>query len=79
MRKIAFPRVATRTVAFRMKLSASTPQGEVPMTVDLVALMHSRAHASIVVGSALVPPERAEELRIAGIVAKRMKAAMRGA
>ena len=55
LRKIAFPRVASRTVAFRMKLSASTLQGDVPMTVDLVALMHSRAHASIVVGSALVP------------------------
>ena len=79
LRKIAFPRVASRTVAFRLKLSASTPQGEVPMTVDLVALMHSRAHASIVVGSALVPPERAEELRIARIVALRMRAAMRGA
>jgi hypothetical protein len=40
--------------------------------------MHSRAHASVVVGSALVAPTRAEELRLGRVVAKRMATAMRG-
>jgi hypothetical protein len=79
LRKIAFPRVAGRTTVYRATLSATTAQGDVPLYLDLVALMHSRAHASVVVGSALVAPPRSEEVRLARLVAKRMTAAMRGA
>jgi len=79
LRKVAFPRVAGRTVVFRATLSTTTAQGDIPVYVDVIALMHSRAHASVLVGSALVVPPRAEELRLARLVAKRMTAAMRGA
>jgi hypothetical protein len=79
LRTISFPRVSDRTSAFRVRLTATTPQGEVPAYVDLVALMRSRAHATVVVGSALTPPPRSEELRLARIVAKRMASAMRRA
>ncbi len=76
-RKIAFTRVSERTVAYRVELSATTPQGTLPVFVDLVALMRSRAGASVIFGSAFVPPQRAEELRLARIVAGRMAVAMR--
>ena len=79
LRKLAFPRVAERTYALRATLSATTPQGNVPLYVDLLALMHSRAHATVVVGSALTPAPRSEELYLARTVAKRMRTAMRGA
>ena len=78
LRKIAFPRVSERSVAYRVTLSATTAQGKVPVYVDLVAMMHSRAQATVVVGSALVPPPKAEELRLARVVAGRMATAMRG-
>jgi hypothetical protein len=79
LRKIAFPRVTTRTTAYRASVTVTTAQGDVPLYVDLVALMHSRAHVSVVVGSALVVPPKSEEVRLARLVAKRMAAAMRGA
>ena len=76
--KVAFPRVSERSVAYRVTLSATTAQGKVPVYVDLVAMMRSRAHATVIVGSALVPPPKAEELRLARLVAGRMTTAMRG-
>ena len=79
LRKAAFPRVSDRTVAYRVELSATTEQGPVPLYVDLVALMHSRAQATVLVGTALVAPTRADELRYARLVAGRMARAMRGA
>ncbi len=78
LRKISFPRVSSRSVAYRVELSATTAQGTVPAYVDLVALLRSRAQATVIVGSAIVPPQRAEELRLARIVAGRMATAMRG-
>jgi hypothetical protein len=76
--RISFPRVAQQTTAFRATLSGTTPQGELRVYVDVVALMHARAQASVVVGSALVVPTRAQEVRLARTVAKRMATAMRG-
>jgi hypothetical protein len=78
LRKISFPRLSQQTVVFRAKLVAATAQGDLPVYIDLVALMHSRAHATMVIGSALVAPTRAEEVRLARVVAKRMATAMRG-
>lgn len=79
LRKIAFPRMSERTVAYRVKLSATTEQGSLPLYVDVIALMRSRAQATVIVGSALVVPARADELRYARLVAARMARAMRGA
>ncbi len=79
LRKIAFPRVSDRSVAYRVRLSAPSAQGPVPVYLDLVALMHSRAQATVIVGSALVVPKRGDELRYARLVAARMTRAMRGA
>jgi hypothetical protein len=78
LRPIAFPRFADRSVAYRVKLSGSTSQGTLQLFVDVVALMHGRAHASVVLGVPFAPPQRADELRLARIVADRMATAMRG-
>jgi hypothetical protein len=78
LRRVAFPRVSQRTAAYRARLSASTAQGTIELFVDLVALMHGRAHATVIVGTPLVPPQRADELRFARVVAGRMATAMRG-
>ena len=78
LRKVSFPRLAERSVAYRVTLSAMTAQGKVPVYVDLVAMLRSRAQATVIVGSALVPPQKVEELRLARIVAGRMATALRG-
>jgi hypothetical protein len=79
LRRIAFPRVAQRSVAYRARFVARTPQGEIPLTMDVVGLMHSRAQATVVAGSLLVTPDRTATSRLARLVAKRMATAMRGA
>ena len=78
LRRVTFPRVAQRTAAYRIRLSARTPQGTVELFVDLIALMHDRAHATVIVGTPLAPPQRADELRFARLVAGRMATAMGG-
>ena len=78
LRRVAFPRLSQRTVAYRVRLEATTPQGAVVLFIDLVALKHGRAHATVIVGTALVPPRRADELQLARLVAGRMATAMRG-
>ncbi len=78
LRKIAFPRVSQRTAAYRVALLASVQGQEVPVYVDLVILMHSRAQAALYFGSGLATTARAEELRLARVVAGHMAKAMRG-
>ena len=79
LRSIPFPRLSDRTVAYRATMTGTTPQGQVTAYVDVIALMRSRAHTTITVGSALTTPPRSEELHLARTVAKRMASAMRGA
>jgi hypothetical protein len=79
LREVRFPRVATRTVAYRVTFTSTTPQGAVPVHMELVALMQSRAHVTLAMSSALVPPPRAVTLRLARTTATRMAKAMRGA
>ena len=79
LRKTAFPRVGERTIAFRIEIAAQSAQGTVPIFIDLVAQLHSRAQATVIVGAGVVAPPRAEEVRLARLVADRMARAMRGA
>jgi hypothetical protein len=74
-RTLAFPKLAQRTVALRM---LATAQG-VTVVVDLVALQQGRAHSTLVFVSALAPVPKAEQHRLARVVAGRMVKAMRGA
>jgi hypothetical protein len=76
-RQIAFPTVAERTIAYRLVLSGTAQGQTVQLIVDLVALMQSRAHVALFFGSVFATPPRAEELRLARVLAKRATAAMR--
>ena len=78
LRKVAFPRVAQRTVAYRVVLSAKQGQLTFRFYLDLVVLMHSRAHAQVIAGSAFRPFPEAEAVRLARIVGGRMARALRG-
>jgi len=77
-RKRAFPRVGQGTVAFRAVLSGESQGLTVLFTLDVVGLLYSRAQVALVFGS-LSPPTKAEEVRLARLVAGRMAKAMRGA
>lgn len=74
LRRLSFPRVAPLTVAYRL---TGRTQG-VGFYLDFAVLQRSRAQAAIVFGSAVAPVRKAEEVRLARIVAKRMATAMRG-
>ena len=74
-RRMAFPRVGERRVAFR---GTAVGQG-VPFTVDVVFLMQSRAWAALVTSGVSSAPPRAEVERLARLLGGRMKTAMRGA
>jgi hypothetical protein len=74
-RKLPFPKVAQRSVLYRV---VAEQQGGVRIYLDLVALQHSRAQVAIVYGSGLSPPPAAEERRLARVTAARMAKAMSG-
>jgi hypothetical protein len=73
-KKIAFPKLAQRSVAYR----AIADQQGVRVYLDLVALQEGRAQVAIVYGAGLSAPPKAEELRLARTVARRMAKAMSG-
>lgn len=72
-RRIAFPALAQRSVAFR---AVALQQG-IPVVFDIIAMQHGRAFAGVSFGSLLVPPARAQEVAAARVVASRMAEAMR--
>jgi hypothetical protein len=79
LRRVPFPAVAQRSAAYRLTL-AGTSQGQTfNAFVDFVVLGQDRALAALVMGSALVPPDRQAEIRLARTIAGRMAKAMRGA
>jgi hypothetical protein len=78
-RKTSFPRVAPKTVAFRVALEGQAQGLTVRAYIDLVALQQARAQASLAFASAIDPLEQPEQVRIARIVASRMAKTMRGA
>jgi hypothetical protein len=79
VRKLAFPAVAPKTAAYRIELTGQSQGVSVTVVLDAVLLLRSRAEVTLVVGSGLVPPARAVEVRLARTLASRMKTAMRGA
>jgi hypothetical protein len=72
--RMAFPKLAQRSVAYRL---VATTQG-VKVYLDAVMFKHGRAQAGLVLGSALQPVPKGDEVRLARVVAARMAAAMRG-
>lgn len=74
LKELSFPRVAPRTVVYRLVFAI---QAQARLTIDLVALSRTRAQAYFLIGSVPGVPSKAEELRLARIVAGRMAVAMR--
>jgi hypothetical protein len=72
--RVAFPRLAQRSVAYRLVLDA---QG-VRLVVDVVVMHQTRAQAAVLIGAALSPVPKSEKLRLARLVAARMERAMQG-
>jgi hypothetical protein len=77
LRKVAFPRLAERTVAYRVTLSGTVQGTTVRVVIDLVILKHSRAQAALYFGSAFAPAAKADEVALARITARRMAAAFK--
>lgn len=78
VRPLALPAVGVDRYGQRVEIfgaSASTPL----VTLDLVLLRHGRAHAALLFAGVVVAPERALELRLSRVTARRMRAAMRTA
>ncbi len=78
MRRTPFPKVAPRTVAYRVQLSTTAQGTTVKVFVDYVVLMHSRAQVALFFGSGLAPVPKADQTAIARLTAGRMAVAMRG-
>jgi len=77
LRKVAFPRVAERTIAYRVTLSGTVQSTTVRIVVDLVILKHSRAQAALYFGSAFAPAAKADEVALARVTARRMATAFK--
>jgi len=74
-RRTSFPRIADRSIAYRL---AASGQG-VKVYIDFAVLQESRAQAALFFVSAPTSVAKAEQVRLARIVAGRMAKAMRGA
>jgi len=73
-RRVAFPRIAEKSVAYRLVVAA---QG-LRVYVDVVVLRQGRAQAAAVFGSALAPFPKDVEVRLARLVEQRARTAMGG-
>ena len=78
LRRVSFPTLAQRSAAYRLTLEGTAQGQTINAYVDFVVLLHGRAQAGLVVGSALVQPDRPAEVRLARTIAGRMAKAMRG-
>jgi hypothetical protein len=78
LRRMPFPSVAQRSAAYRLTLEGVAQGQPVNVFVDFVVLKHGRAMVGLVLGSALVQPDRRAEVRLARTLAARMSKAMRG-
>lgn len=78
LRPLSFPSLAQRSSAYRLTLAATAQGQTVRVFVDFVLLAQGRALAGLVLGSALVPPDRELEIRLARTIAGRMARTMRG-
>lgn len=79
LRRMSFPSLAQRSAAYRLTLSGEAQGQTVSAFVDFVVLLQGRALGGLVVGSALVQPDRRAEVGLARTLAGRMAKAMRGA
>ena len=74
VRRVAFPRVATYTRAFRIRATVESGAGAVPIEIDFVALGAGRSEITLTASA--IGPDRAslrtESLRLARVLAHRI-------
>ena len=73
-KKLAFPKLTVRSATYRIVAS----RNGIRLYLDLIALQEGRAEVSIVYGAVVTLPPKAEEVKLANVVARRMIRAMRG-
>ena len=76
--RLAFPRIAPQTAAFRVVGTMTANGATLPVTVDLVAVGRHRAVALIFVVSVVQAPDAAGERALARLVAARLAKAFPG-
>lgn len=74
--RVSFPKLAPKTVAYRLVIARAGEAGAVAAYGDIVALQRGRAQASVLVISLGAPLVRPELVFFARTVAQRMAAAM---
>ena len=77
IRRIVLPTLVVPSEAFRVAISG--PTGQAPLAhIDVVRLTQRRALAELVFVGVVTPPARETEIRLAQVVARRVKVAMGG-
>jgi hypothetical protein len=79
LRKLRFPRLAQRTVAYRALYTGQSQGRPIRVYFDAIYLGRSRALAGIFIASALGVFQQKDEARLARLVAGRMAKALRAA
>jgi len=79
LKRISFPRLAKRSVAYRVVFTVPVGNERGRITIDLIALQDGRAQAALFYGAVVLAPPKADEVALARIIAGRMAKAMRGA
>ena len=79
IRRLSFPTLAQRTAAYRLTIAGEAQGRTITVFLDFVVQKQGRALTGLVVGSALVQPDRGAVVRFARTLATRMRTAMRGA
>jgi hypothetical protein len=79
LRRQSLPALAQRSAAYRLTLFVKEQGQSNYAFIDFVVIQQGRAVSGLVVGTALVQPDRALEVHLARTLAARMAKAMRGA
>jgi hypothetical protein len=64
--------------AYRVAISEASPAQHPAALLDFVLLRRGRAQATVLFATIVVPPDRESEISLSRVVAKRMRAVMRG-
>jgi hypothetical protein len=75
-RRLAFPRVSDKTMAFRVVARVSSGAAKVKVYFDAILLQQGRIQAGLVLTSALQPVGQTDQAALAGVVAARIQRAL---
>ncbi len=76
VKRLAFPRVSEKTMAFRVVARVSSGGVVVKVYFDAIILQQGRIQAGLVLTSALQPVGRTDQAALAGVIASRIERAL---